>query len=65
MKFSELTSKSVTELQRQLSELREQLRDRRFRVAHGQTKDVRELRELKRDISRLLTRIRQTTAKTL
>jgi ribosomal protein L29 len=59
MDWSELKLKSSTELQRLLQEKRELLRDRRFKVAQGQHKDVRELRELKHDIARLLTKIAQ------
>ena len=57
MDFKELKQKSPVELQRLLQEKREQLRDRRFKVAQGQQKDVRELRELKHDIARLLTKV--------
>lgn len=60
MKYSELQHKSSTELQRQLAQLREQLRDRRFKVAEGQHKDVREIREIKRNIAQILTKIRQS-----
>lgn len=59
MDFKDLQPKPATELQRQLTELREQLRQLRFKVAHGQHKDVREVREKKRDIARLQTRLRQ------
>lgn len=59
MDWSELRQKSPVELQRLLNEKRDLLRDRRFKVAQGQHKDVRELRELKRDIARLLTKLSQ------
>lgn len=61
MDWSELNMKSPTELQRLLQEKRATLRDRRFKVAQGQHKDVREVRELKRDIARLLTKLSQPT----
>jgi ribosomal protein L29 len=61
MEWSELKQKSPTELQRLLQEKRDLLRDRRFKVAEGQHQDVRELRELKRDIARLMTKLRQPT----
>lgn len=57
MDWNELKLKSPTELQRLLQEKRELLRDRRFKVAQGQHKDVRELRELKQDIARILTKV--------
>lgn len=60
MDFKELKQKSAVELQRLLQEKREQLRDRRFKVAQGQHKDVRELRELKHDIARLMTKVNDT-----
>jgi len=50
---------SPTELQRRLGELRERLRDLRFRVAAGQEKDVREIRQARRTIAQILTRLRQ------
>lgn len=57
MKFSEIKNKSAAELNRELTQLRAHLRDRRFKVAQGQHKDVREIRELKTDIARILTHI--------
>lgn len=63
MDFTELQHKSEPELQRLLASLRDQLRDRRFKVAAGQHKDVRDLRSLKRDIARLLTRLHQLTVR--
>lgn len=60
MDFNELKQKSPVELQRLLQEKRELLRDRRFKVAQGQHKDVRELRELKHDIARLMTKVNDT-----
>lgn len=53
-----LKQKSPVELHRELGRLREQLRDRRFKVVHGQQTDVRELRELKRAIARHLTALK-------
>lgn len=59
MKYKELNQVSAPELQRRLTQLREDLRDRRFKIAAGQHKDVREIRELRGDIARVLTRLRQ------
>jgi large subunit ribosomal protein L29 len=59
MDYKELRQKSAPELQRLLAAWREQLRDKRFRISQGQHKDVREIRELKRDIARVLTHLRQ------
>ncbi len=57
MKYSELQHKSPQELQRQLAQARAQLRDLRFKVAQGQHKDVRDIRERKQEIARILTRL--------
>ncbi len=65
MDFKELRLKSPTEIQRLIQEKRDQLRDRRFKVAQGQHKDVRELRELKHDIARLLTKVHSTEPATI
>lgn len=60
MEFSELTNVSEAELQRRLSGLREQLRDLRFKVSQGQHKDVRDIREIKKNIARIMTRLSVT-----
>ena len=58
MDYQQIKPKTAPELHRELARLREQLRDRRFKVAQGQHQDVREIRELKRDIARFLTRLK-------
>jgi large subunit ribosomal protein L29 len=55
MKTSELRQKSKEELQRFLQEKREKLRILRFDLASGKVKNVREIREIKKDIARILT----------
>lgn len=64
MKFKEIKNKSTAELNRELTQLRANLRDRRFKVAQGQHKDVREIRELKSDIARIMTRLTELTHQT-
>lgn len=59
MTWTELKQKSATELQRLLHDQQDQLRDRRFKVAQGQHKDVREIRELKHAVARIQTRLQQ------
>ena len=54
MKFKEFKNKPVAELQRTLTESRNKLRDLRFKTASGQLKNVREVRDVKRTIARLL-----------
>lgn len=61
MKFSDLKNKSTAELNRELTQLRAALRDRRFKVAQGQHKDVREIREARTDIARILTRLKEVS----
>jgi ribosomal protein L29 len=62
MDVTELRNKSAEELTRLAQELRAKLHDAEFSVAMHQSKKVRELRELKRDLARVLT-IQQQTSK--
>ncbi len=55
MKITELSQKSKNELQTLLSEKRERLRQLRFNISSGKVKNVREIRIIKKDISRILT----------
>ena len=55
MTIKELRQLSDTEVHRLLSELREQLRDMRFKAARRELKDVRDMREAKKTIARILT----------
>jgi ribosomal protein L29 len=57
METPNLTLKSPKELQRELGRLREQLRDKRFKISQGQNPHVRELRVLKRSIAQILTKL--------
>jgi len=50
--IKELTAKQISE---KLSELRAQIRDMRFKIASQQTKNVRELRTVRKNIARMLT----------
>lgn len=52
---SELKLKPPAELTRLLTEAREQLRNLRFRISANQHKDVREFREVRNRIARILT----------
>ena len=58
MKSTELRQKSREELQKLLEEKREKLRILRFDLASGKVKNVREIREIKKDIARILTMLR-------
>jgi large subunit ribosomal protein L29 len=55
MKLEELRKKSKEELKKLLIDYRERLRNLKFDLAAGKVKNVREIRELKKDIARILT----------
>jgi large subunit ribosomal protein L29 len=55
MKAQELRKKSDSELQKILQQKRERLQNLRFDLASGRVKNVREIREIKKDIARILT----------
>ncbi len=57
MEFKELQKKNEGDLQALLAKEREKLRVERFRDANKQLKNVRELRNLKKEIARILTLI--------
>jgi large subunit ribosomal protein L29 len=63
MKNSERTNKlrdmSADELQRQNSEMGEQMFKLRFQWAMGQTETLKKLRELRKDRARVLTLLRE------
>ncbi len=63
MDIKELKEKNDQELDRQLEELRGQLRDMRFKDATGNLKKVREIREVRKTVARLLTVKRSRQAK--
>lgn len=58
MKAKELRDKSTGELKKMLQEERERVRELRFKVSQDQHKDVRELREARKLVARILTIIR-------
>lgn len=55
MKIDKLRSKSKSELKKIIGDKRERLRLLRFNLASGKLKNVREVREVRRDIARILT----------
>jgi large subunit ribosomal protein L29 len=59
MKAAELRQKPKDELQKLLRDNREKLRQLSFDLASGKVKNVREIRELKKDIARVLTLLKQ------
>jgi large subunit ribosomal protein L29 len=55
MKIEELKQISKEELAAKIKENREKLRQMRFDLATGKVKDVREVRQLKKEIARIMT----------
>lgn len=55
MEIQELKKKSDEELRDLQNQMQEQIRQLRFEVANLQLKDVRQLRETRRDIARIKT----------
>jgi len=55
MKISEIKQKPKKELQRLLWNNQDKLRQLRFDLASGKVKNVREIRQIKKDIARILT----------
>lgn len=59
MKVSEISQKPKKELVKLLIENRERLRVLNFDLASGKVKNIRAIRELKKDIARVLTVLKQ------
>jgi len=57
MDFKEIKTKTEAELHRLLADYRDKLREVRFKDASRQLKDVREIREIKKTIAKVLTTI--------
>jgi large subunit ribosomal protein L29 len=55
MKASELKAKSLDELDSQLSDLKKEQFNMRFMRASGQLENVARIRQVRRDIARLMT----------
>jgi large subunit ribosomal protein L29 len=58
MKIREIRQKSKEELPKMLSQNRNRLLSLRFDLAGGRVKNVKEIREVKKDIARILTLIK-------
>lgn len=59
MKIRELRRKPTKELQGTLIGLRDKLRELRFNLAGGKVKNIKEIRQTKRDIARILTLLKE------
>ena len=63
MKFTELRKKTKTELEKLCKNLRERLRALRFNLSTGKVKNVKEVRQIRKEIARILTLFRETSSK--
>ena len=61
MKAKELRQKTIKELQELLQERRKRLAQLRFELSLKKLKNVREIREVKKDIARILTLLKIKT----
>mgnify|MGYP001125022654 CR=1 FL=1 len=59
LKTKELKQKTKEELQKLVTEKKEKLRQLRFDLVSGKVKNVREIRNLKKEIARILTLLNQ------
>jgi large subunit ribosomal protein L29 len=59
MEIKELRQKQEGELQKLLAQDRENLRDLRFKINSRQHKDVRDIRELRKVIARIMTVLKE------
>jgi len=59
MKIALLRKKSKSELQRMLSSHQEKIRKLRFDLASGKVKNIREIRDLKKDIAKIFTILKE------
>lgn len=55
MKIAQLRGKSKKELEHMVADHRRMLRSRRFDLAAGKVKNVKEIRELRKTIAQILT----------
>jgi len=58
MEIKELKQLAKEELKKKMEDAREKLRQMRFDLQAGKVKDVREVRQIKKDIARILTLLR-------
>ena len=55
MKRKDLTKITTEELSKELNELRNKIKEMRFKASSGSLKNVKELKESKKQIARILT----------
>ncbi len=61
MKVKEIRKKKEKELEKLLSDKRKRLQEVRFKLASGKVKDVKEAKNIRQDISRILTILKEKT----
>ncbi|RMD57394.1 MAG: 50S ribosomal protein L29 [Nitrospirae bacterium] len=59
MKYSEIKEMTIDELNVKVDELKRELFNLRFQKARGELENPRRIKEVKKDIARILTRIRE------
>lgn len=59
MKAADLRNMTVEELQKKLKEARQELFNLRFQLATGQLKNYKRIKEVKKDIARILTVLKE------
>jgi len=57
MKTAELNDKTKEELEKMVKEEKEKLRQLKFDLAAGKVKNIKEIRQIRKDVARILTRI--------
>ena len=63
IKVNQLRKKSKSELRKTLGGKGEKLRALRFGLSGGKVKNIREIREIKKDMARILTILKETVNK--
>ena len=63
MELKELRAKTVKDLNKLLAQHREKLRDLRFSVSAKQLKNIREFREARKLVARIITVIKENQSK--
>jgi large subunit ribosomal protein L29 len=63
MNAKELRKKDTSELQESIMELKKKLSDIRFTVSGGGLKNTNEIKNIKKEIARMLTIIKETNTK--
>lgn len=63
MKTSELRQKNTAELEKILAEKKEKLGNLNFDLAGGKVKNIKEIRETKKDVAKIMTLMEEDRAK--